>query len=99
MTTETSCPSWCTTRHGQLVGDDDEVHVGPPVQIRGTVLRLCLGFDPMTGGAQGPYVLVGPAEYTLHEAEQLTRALAMLIDTARSEEQPTPRRTVTPAGA
>ncbi len=98
MTTQTGCPTWCTTRHGQLVGDDDQVHVGAPVQIRGTVVRLCVGFDAMTGGPEGPYVLVGPAEYTVHEAEELATALTGLVEAA-AEDEPAARRTVTPAGA
>jgi hypothetical protein len=43
-------------------------------------LRLCTTIAPSTGQADGPYVLVGTEEYTLHEADALIDALTQLVD-------------------
>lgn len=77
-----SCPSWCVLDHGRLPGEDDAVHVSGALMVRRTVLRLCLMHDPDSGEREGPYVLVGAEEYSLHEAEALIDALTQLVDRA-----------------
>jgi hypothetical protein len=77
-----TCPSWCVKRHG-AADEDDLVHIGGALLVRRTVLRLCTTIDPEGGTEDGPYVLVGTAEYTLHEAESLLGALTQLVDDAR----------------
>jgi hypothetical protein len=75
-----ACPEWCAMKHAERQGEDDHVHVGGALLVRRTVLRLCATVDPETGASDGPYVLVGPDEYTLHEAEALIGALTQLVD-------------------
>ncbi len=80
-----SCPAWCARRHGERPGEDDSVHVSGQLLVRRTVLRLCTTIDPGTGTQDGPYVLVGADEYTLHEADVLIAALTQLVDEGRGE--------------
>jgi hypothetical protein len=73
------CPRWCSTRHGASLGEEDWIHVGEPLTIAdGTLAQLCMSIDPDTGAADGPYVLIGSAEYSLAEAEALGSALLTL---------------------
>ena len=73
------CPAWCSTRHGASLGEEDWIHVGEPVLIAdGTLAQLCMSIDPDTGVEDGPYVLIGSAEYTLSEAQALGIALLTL---------------------
>lgn len=78
-----ACPPWCVVRHGAAAGEEDAVHIGGALLVRRTVLRLCTTIDPDAGVEDGPYVLVGSAEYTLHEAESLLAALTQLVDEGR----------------
>lgn len=78
------CPAWCTAMHGVLQGEDDHVHVGGRLLVRETALRLCATVDPRTGATEGPFVLVGSEEYTLHEAEAMAAALTQLVDQGRA---------------
>jgi len=48
--------------------------------VRGTVLQLCLTHDPGTDTRDGPYLLVGQEEFSLHEADALIDALTQLVD-------------------
>jgi hypothetical protein len=48
--------------------------------VRHTLLRLSTTTDPLAGTQDGPYVLVGTQEFTLHEAEALLAALTQLLD-------------------
>ena len=75
-----TCPTWCVQRHGVQVGEDDAIHVSVELLVRGTSLRLCTTIDPTTQQTDGPYVLVGGEEYTLHEADALIDALTQLVD-------------------
>ncbi|WP_210438774.1 DUF6907 domain-containing protein [Nocardioides xinjiangensis] len=75
-----TCPTWCTLTHGRHRGEDDTVHVSGSLVVRHTVLRLCMTVDPGTGAQEGPFVLVGAEELTLHEAEALIDALTQLVD-------------------
>lgn len=75
-----SCPEWCVQRHGIRQGEDDQVHVSGVLLVRGTSVRLCATIDPTTQAADGPYVLIGSEEYTLHEADALIDALTHLVD-------------------
>ena len=75
-----SCPAWCVQRHGIRPGEDDLVHVSGVLLVRGTSLRLCTTIDPVTQAADGPYILMGAEEYTLHEADVLIDALTHLVD-------------------
>jgi hypothetical protein len=73
-------------RHGTPGGvtEDDVVHIGGALLVRRTVLRLCTTIDPDDGTEDGPYVLVGSAEFTLHEAESLLASLTQLVDQGRA---------------
>lgn len=77
-----ACPAWCVVRHGEA-GEEDTVHIGGALLVRRSVLRLCTTIDPDSRTEDGPYVLVGSAEYTLHEAESLLAALTQLVDEGR----------------
>jgi hypothetical protein len=86
-----SCPAWCVVRHGVRPSEDDLVHISGALLVQRTVLRLCTTIDSEAGTEDGPYVLVGPAEYTLHEAEAMLAALTQLVDQGRASllpEQP-----------
>lgn len=74
------CPVWCMQRHGIRLGEDDHIHVSGELLVRGTSLRLCSTVDPATQEADGPYVLIGSEEYTLHQADALIDALTQLVD-------------------
>jgi hypothetical protein len=67
-------------QHGIRQGEDDAIHVSVELLVRGVSLRLCTTISPSTGQADGPYVLVGTEEYTLHEADALIDALTQLVD-------------------
>lgn len=75
-----SCPSWCVQQHGIRQGEDDAIHVSVELLVRGVSLRLCMTIDPLTEEADGPYLLLGAEEYTLHEADALIDALTQLVD-------------------
>jgi hypothetical protein len=75
-----TCPSWCALDHGRHPGEDDTVHVSGALMVRRTVLRLCMTYDSSTGDREGPYVLVGAEEFSLHEADALIDALTQLVD-------------------
>jgi hypothetical protein len=75
-----SCPTWCVQRHGIRQGEDDAIHVSVELLVRSTSLRLCTTIDSTTQEADGPYVLIGGEEYTLHEADALIDALTQLVD-------------------
>jgi len=77
-----TCPDWCARVHGEYPGEDDSLHVSGHLMVRRTLLRLCMTVDPGTGAQDGPYVLVGSEEYTLHEADVLIAALTQLVDQA-----------------
>jgi hypothetical protein len=83
--TGVSCPAWCARRHGEHVGEDDGVHVSGALQVRRTILRLVATVDQESGVQEGPFILVGPDEYTLHEADVLIAALTQLVDEGRGD--------------
>lgn len=96
-TTEASCPTWCARRHGAKSGPgDDQVHVSGALQVRRTLLRLVSTVEVVAGVQDGPYVVVGQEEYTLHEAEVLIAALTQLVDEARAATGPEVPRMRTP---
>jgi hypothetical protein len=72
-----TCPAWCVVRHE--AGADEDVHIGGALLVGGTLLRLCSTTDP-AGIEEGPFVLVGDDEFTLHQAEALLAALTQLVD-------------------
>jgi hypothetical protein len=79
LTSRGLCPAWCSTRHGANLGEEDWIHIGEPLAIAdGTLAQLCMSIDPATGVEDGPYVLIGSAEYTLSEAVALGNALLTL---------------------
>lgn len=82
------CPSWCTTRHGQLTGEDDAVHVGAEVMVRRTSLRLCATTDKATGATDGPYVLVDDQQFDVHQTAQLVAVLMDLLVEAHAPLSP-----------
>lgn len=75
-----TCPDWCVVRHDRRTGEDHHLHIGGALMVRRTVMRLCATIDPATGAQDGPFVLVGAAEFTLYEAEALIAALTQLVD-------------------
>ena len=76
------CPPWCALHRGarEVHVGGDVVHLSGPLVVRGTELRLACSADPATGAADGPHVLLGGEEFTLHEAEVLIDALTHLVD-------------------
>jgi hypothetical protein len=74
------CPIWCVQQHGIRQGEDDAIHVSVELLVRDTSIRLCTTIDSTTQEADGPYVLIGGEEYTLHEADALIDALTQLVD-------------------
>ncbi|HET8596013.1 MAG TPA: hypothetical protein VFM07_12250 [Intrasporangium sp.] len=83
-----NCPTWCVQRHGIQQGEDDAIHVSVELLVRGASLRLCTTIDPETQQADGPYVLLGGEEYTLHEADALIDALTQLVDAGMGVTRP-----------
>ena len=83
----TTCPTWCVVRHGDTEGEDDHLHISRTLLVRRTVLRLAATVDPETGDMDGPHVLAGSEEYSLHEADVLIDALTQLVDAGA---EPTP---------
>ena len=77
-----TCPVWCGVRHGQHVGEDDDVHVSGALLVKQTVLRLCTTIDPVAGAVDGPYILVDSQEFSLREAKVLIDALTQLVEEA-----------------
>ena len=75
------CPDWCSIGH--RAGRETEVHLGGALLVRRTVLRLCTTIDTAAGTEDGPFVLLGSSEFTLHEAEALIAALTQLVDQGR----------------
>ena len=70
--TRSACPPWCVTRHGHHDGEDDWLHMGEPVELTARIIaRVCMTVEPDTGEVDGPYVLIGHAEFTLDQAAAL----------------------------
>jgi hypothetical protein len=76
MTRPAGCPDWCTTGHGQLAGEDGEVHVSATLLAGESRVQLC------RGGQEPAYLLLDGREVSLHEAEALVSALVQLLDEA-----------------
>lgn len=86
LNTRTTCPAWCVRTHGDLVGEDDLVHVGEVEAVGKKMLaHLCMSVDPVTSMVDGPYVLLGGTDYTLEEARALGQALLALAAEAEVE--------------
>jgi hypothetical protein len=81
------CPEWCTRRHDDRPAEDDQVHISGALQVRRTILRLVATVDPDSRNVDGPFVMVGDHEYTLHEADVLIAALTQLVDEGRAVSQ------------
>lgn len=91
VNTTTTCPTWCVRTHGDLVGEDDLLHVGEVEPVGKTMLaHLCMSVDPATGTVDGPYVLLGGTDYTLGETRALGQALLALV--AEAEVEPSAAR-------
>lgn len=73
------CPHWCAIRHDAYAGEEDLLHIGRPLMVEHTALRLASSIDPETGIPDGPVVLIGEEEFTLYQAEALIDALSRLI--------------------
>jgi hypothetical protein len=67
-------------QHGVVEGEDDHLHVSGTLTVRRTLLRLAVTIDPATGAVDGPHVLAGCEEYSLHEADALIDALTQLVN-------------------
>ncbi|WP_156465298.1 hypothetical protein [Knoellia sp. Soil729] len=77
------CPSWCVTRHGVHLGEENWVHTGEPLLVAdGIPAYVVMSVDPETGTSDGPYVLIGAREYTLSEARHVGSALMAAVDSA-----------------
>jgi hypothetical protein len=76
MTRPPGCPDWCTTKHGQLTGEDDEVHVSATLLAGESWVQLC------RGDQEPAYLLLDGREVAVHEAEALVSALVQLLDEA-----------------
>lgn len=74
------CPSWCVRHHGELLGEDDTVHVSRSIWIRDVLVRLCATIGPDGGRPDGPYLMVGAEEFTLTEAAQLGDVVSRLVE-------------------
>ena len=79
MTSAVSCPAWCTTRHGRLVGEETWVHTSAELMAGGHRCRLC------QGPGEPAYLLVDGHEMTLHQAEAWVSALTQLLDAAHEQ--------------
>jgi hypothetical protein len=78
------CPVWCVVEHGQLLGEEDRLHLSAPVVIAdGAEARLCISSDPSTGAVDGPYVLIGDDERTVQQVDQIVERLTELIAAGR----------------
>jgi hypothetical protein len=81
--TPAECPRWCVVAHGSVLGEDDWLHLSPPLNGRHDgVAQLCMSIDPHTGQVDGPYVLVGANEFSAQAAERLGVALLKLVGAA-----------------
>ena len=74
-----ACPAWCALDHDRLPAEDEAVHISGALMVRRTLLRLCMSSTP-DGDREGPYVLLGAEEFSLHEADALIDALTELVD-------------------
>jgi hypothetical protein len=72
------CPRWCVVRHESEA--DALMHVGGALLVRHSLVRLCASTDERGAPQEGPFVLVGAEEFTLHEGEALLAALTQLLD-------------------
>ena len=88
--TSLSCPSWCARTHGELLGEDDAVHVSDYAAAGNMLLRLCASTDGATGEEDGPYLLLGTHELTLDHAQDLVQALTAFIAQASGAASPRP---------
>ena len=79
-----TCPPWCVVRHGFRTGEDDDLHLGGALLVNQTVVQLCATIDGRTGVVDGPRLMLGTYEYTVHEAEVLIGALTQLVEHAAS---------------
>jgi hypothetical protein len=76
MTRPAGCPDWCMTGHGQLMVEDDDVHLSATLLAGESRVQLC------RGGQEPAYLLLDGREVSLHEAEALVSALVQLLDEA-----------------
>jgi hypothetical protein len=79
-----SCPAWCVRRHGELLGEEDMVHVSRSIWVHDVLVRLCATIGPPDHRVDGPYVMVGGEELSLIEASDLAEALNRLVEAART---------------
>lgn len=56
------------------------MHIGGALLVKQTVMRLCATIDRRTGDIEGPLIMIGSEEYSLHEADVLIDALTELVD-------------------
>ncbi len=74
-----TCPGWCSTDHGVHLGEEDWIHTSYPVRLADDrVARMCMSIDPDTGIKDGPYVLIGDTELTMHQAKATGESLIRL---------------------
>ncbi len=74
-----TCPGWCSTDHGVHLGEEDWIHTSQPVRLADDrVAWRCMSIDPKTGIKDGPYVLIGDTELTMHQAKATGESLIRL---------------------
>ena len=83
------CPSWCVSAHGSQYGEEDWVHTSEPMTLTDRLLvRVCMTVDPSGTTRDGPYVLIGSAEFTPDEANDVGLAIQALATVARATNRP-----------
>jgi hypothetical protein len=86
MTSDDTCPRWCTADHSLYVDEDTYVHVGADKRLTDHVtVRLVASRHQQTGAMDGPYLLVdcpllGLIAHELHvgQARHIGEALIAL---------------------
>lgn len=73
-----TCPPWCSLSHGIHGGEEGAVHISHQLCVRDTLMRLCSSNNPATGEQDGPYLLMGLAEYSMDEVDTLIDSLQTL---------------------
>jgi hypothetical protein len=80
-----ACPPWCVAPHGTQLGEEDWVHTSEPLALTDRVLaRVCMTLDPTSEVLDGPWVLIGSAEFTPYEANEVGLALQALATFSHS---------------
>ena len=78
-----SCPSWCVAPHGLHNGEEDWIHLSEPLWLLDRLrARLCMTVDQEGRTLDGPHVVIGSAELSPAETNELGLALQALASAA-----------------